>query len=270
MRAVIVLVALVFAAGDAHADRAATLNKQGIRAAERNDWELARQRFEQSYALDPRPLVLFNLAGAQEHTNKLLAARNSFQTFLELTAKSRDRDLVRFRKAAKTALGELATAIPTLQIRAMGLGTDGVVELDGHTMDIAILVKPVPVDPGEHKVLIVRRGEAIARREIVVARGDRKEIDLAAPLPTPSTVEPVAPPLPPAPGNANLIDDEGTGAAPPARVDSGGGSSKWLWGLAAVVALGAAAGAGYYYVIYEPPPADPTPGTLGGGIVIVP
>jgi hypothetical protein len=270
MRTILVVLAIALSATPVLADRAAQLNKQGIRAAERNDWELARQRFEQSYALDPRPLVLLNLAGAQEHTNKLIAARNSFRQFLELTDKSRDRDLAKFRKAAKQALAELATSIPTLQIRAMGLGADGIVELDGHTLDVATLDKPVPIDPGEHKILIVRKGEAVARREVVVARGERKEIELAAPLATP----PPKPITPLTPDDAELIsiDTETKPTRGPVvqHDDRGGGSKKWLWGLAAVVALGAGAAAGYYYVLYEPPTADPMQGTLGGGVLVVP
>ena len=87
-------------AGIAHADPASALKQEGLKAAKDRNWDVARERFEQSYALDPRPLTLFNLAVAQEHTDKLLEARASYTSFLDQPATSESEP---FRKLARTA-----------------------------------------------------------------------------------------------------------------------------------------------------------------------
>jgi hypothetical protein len=79
---IIAIAAALLVASPASADQANTLKQQGLRAAKDKNWEVARERFEQSYALDPRPLTLFNLAVAQEHTSRLVDARESYARFL--------------------------------------------------------------------------------------------------------------------------------------------------------------------------------------------
>src|ERR1041384_3814789 len=147
----LVLAALALTAPRAFADQASTLKQQGLKAAQDKNWEVARERFEQSYALDPRPLTLFNLAVAQEHPGKLLAARESYAAFLEQAPPGEHET---FRKIARDAIPALDKAIPTLRIRATGLAASDVVEVDGQdaTIDAAI-----PLDPGSHTVA-VRRG----------------------------------------------------------------------------------------------------------------
>ena len=92
---------------------AAQLNSDGIKAARAKDWETARQKFEQSYAIDPEPGTLFNLANAQEKTDKLVAARSSYNLYLQ---KSKPGDDDTFRKAATAKLAELDGKIVTLKI----------------------------------------------------------------------------------------------------------------------------------------------------------
>ncbi|TMQ11477.1 MAG: hypothetical protein E6J90_05610 [Deltaproteobacteria bacterium] len=245
---ILAIAAVVLIAGIAHADPASTLKQEGLKAAKDKNWEVARERFEQSYALDPRPLTLFNLAVAQEHTDRLVEARASYTSFLDQPATAESEP---FRKLARNAIPALDKAIPTLQIRATGLAAGDAIELDGRaaTTDAAIAL-----DPGSHTVVVRRAGAPVVQRSVALVRGAHDNVDLAipvAPVP-PARVEP-----PPEPAPRLSFERP---AAPPPRERASVLRSGWFWGATAIVVL-AAAGATYYYL--TPPTHDPTPGTLG-------
>ena len=238
----------------ARADPASTLKQQGVKAAQEKNWQVARERFEQSYALDPRPLTLFNLAVAQEHTDRLVEARESYALFLEQSAAT---DSEQFRKLARAAIPMLDKAIPTLQLRPTGLAAGDAIELDGRAVDATA---PLALDPGSHTVVVRRGREPIIERSVTVARGARDELELA--IPPPPAIEPprVPPPAPPPPA---LTFERP--AAPPPRPRSGMLRSPWFWGITAAVVV-AAAGTSWYYL--DVPTHDPTRGTLGPTIAV--
>ena len=167
-------VVLVLQSQLALADRAEDLKQEGVAAARRNDWELARKRFEASYALEPRPLTLYNLAAAEERTDKPLAARKTFAKFLA-TTKPGEHD--KFRALAKTALEKLSTQIPTVRIRITGFAAGMTVTLDGAP---AAVGTPIAVDRGAHEA-VGPRDAVTVRGSITVDRGERQELALHAP-----------------------------------------------------------------------------------------
>jgi len=252
---IIAIATALMVATPARADQANTLKQQGLKAAKEKNWEVARERFEQSYALDPRPLTLFNLAVAQERTGRLVEARESHATFLEQPATAETEP---FRKLAKEAISNLDKAIPSLRIRAPGLAADGAVEIDGSPVTIA---EPIPLDPGSHTIVVRRGREPIAQRSITLSRAAREDIELAVPVARPVILPRVEPP----PESPKLTFERTT--PPPPRERGGLLRSPWFWGITAAVVAGAA-GATYYY--FTAPPRDPMRGTLGPGILPVP
>lgn len=251
---IIAIAAVLLVAPIARADQASTLKQQGLKAAQDKNWDVARERFEQSYALDPRPLTLFNLAVAQEHTNKLVEARASYATFLEQPATG---DSEQFRKLARDAIPALDKAIPTLHIRASGLATGDVIELDGSALSTAA---PIPLDPGSHTIVVRRGRDSVAERTVTLVRAGRDEVELAVPIATPV----VPPHVEPAEPATRLTFEQPM--PPPAREHASVLRSGWFWGVTSVVVL-AAAGTAYYL---KAPTHDPTKGTLGPGVLSVP
>jgi hypothetical protein len=249
-RSLLVILWIVSIALDAGADpQSEELKQQGLAAARQKDWELARQRFEASYALDPRPLTLYNLAAAQENTGKLLAARTSYRTFLDTSATGGND---RFRGIARAKLANLELVIPTLRLRLVGFGAAAVVQLDGHAVAGAELTSPIAVDPGTH-VAVATEGPRSARREVGIGRGDHAELELTAPaIPDPTPV---------------IVSSPEPRDRPPGKRRSVL-ASGWFWGITAVV-VGAAAG-GYYLKYGSPFDADPSRGTLGRGVIELP
>jgi hypothetical protein len=252
----IVTALLVTAAASAHADRidpATALRQEGLKAAQDKNWEVARERFEQSYALDPRPLTLFNLAVAQEHTDRLIEASASYAAFLEQPA---TRNSEPFRKLARDAIPALDRAIPTLQIRTSARLPDDAIELDGRP---ATTSAAIPLDPGAHTVAVRRGRDPVAQRTVTLVRAAREEVEIVVPAPPPPP-----PRIEPPPEPAMRLTFERTPPPPPPR-SSSLLRSGWFWGVTAVV-VAAAAGAGYYYLAL--PTHAPTQGTLGPPIPV--
>jgi len=69
------------------------LYDEGVDAVNKGRWSTAYDRFKTSYELAPRPLTLFNLAGAQSQTGRLVEASESYRRFLRDTADGRFNDL---------------------------------------------------------------------------------------------------------------------------------------------------------------------------------
>ena len=254
---IIILLALAVAPADANpkATPAQQLNTEGIKAARAKDWETARQKFEQSYAIDPEPLTLFNLASAQEKTDKFVAARASYNLYL---TKSKPGDDDTFRKTATAKLAELDGKIATLKI-ATTYDADVAIDLDGRELDAMERATPILVDPGEHALTARKGTQVLQKKSVMLSPGSRADITLSPPLPDPNTVKApdhhdvvvVAPPPPP--------------PKPPAEHGSSVFASPWFWGITAVVVAGATVGGYYEFTTH-----DPIRGTLGPGVVTAP
>jgi hypothetical protein len=265
--AVAVAIAIAIAPAGARADGTAdALNQQGIQAAQSKDWDLARKRFEESYARDPRPLTLFNLAAAQEHTDKLIAARNSYTTFLDKSPPGKNE---KFRKLAKAAVANLDAQIPTLHVIVNGLVGGDSVEVDGHAMNATELATPLALDPGDHMLVVLRHDESIVRKSVIMSPGARDEVVLTVPPPHPDPVIVVPPKITVDP-NPPITTIPTVRISPqPVAHHTSIFASPWFWGIAAVVVVGAASVGGYFYY-HDTPIGDPTHGTLGPGVVGVP
>jgi hypothetical protein len=263
-RSMIVAILIAFAPVGARADgNADALNRQGIQAAQSKDWELARKRFEESYALDPRPLTLFDLAAAQEHTDKLVAARNSYTTFLDKSPAGKNE---KFRKLAKAAIAGLDARIPTVHVIVDGLVGGDSVEVDGHVMTATELSTPLALDPGDHTLVVLRHDESIVRKNVISAAGARDEMVLTVPPPRSEPVIAIPPKITvdPHPPIATIATVPVAPHHQPSIF-----ASRWFWGITAVVVVGVVTAGGYFYY-HDTPTGEATRGTLGPGVVVVP
>lgn len=257
MRIIVIVLALLVCV-DAHAKPtpAQQLNSEGIKAARMKDWETARKKFEQSYAADPQPGTLFNLANAQDKTEKFVAARASYNLYLQ---RSRSGEDDTFRKVAVEMLSKLETKVATISITS-NYSKDIAIELDGRVVDPADLAVPIVVDPGEHTVTARNGTQVLETKTVLTSGGEQINTSLSPPkLPDPNTVKPTEPPA---------VVVVAHPKQPPPEPKPHGHSifrSPWFWGATTIVVLGAAAG-GYY----EFTTRDPIRGTLGPGVISAP
>lgn len=169
-------------------DRARVEFDAGMAAARAGDWGTAHDRFTAAYALAPLPGILMNLAGAQRQTGRFVEAASSYRRWLEeVTPASRD---ARHRPTVEQELAEVLASTPRLRIAVTGRLAGDVVQADGRV--VAPDQGPIAVDPGHHRVTLVRDGAVVVETEVDVAAGSTAAVALAAPPPRVATPVEVA------------------------------------------------------------------------------
>jgi hypothetical protein len=214
--------------------------QHGMDAVNDARWEEACEAFASAYELVPRPLILFNLGGAQMEAGRLVGALESYQRFLE----SAESESPEFVAEARAAVERLERSIPRVTLRAPGAPAGSVVRLDGDTVAASDLGTELPVDPGEHLAEVARGTDILASESFEVGDAERIDVDLEVEL-APSGAGPFD-------ADATTDDDDGSVL-----------SSPWLWVAVGVVVIGGAVTAGV--LLSGDDPADPHTGNLPPG-----
>lgn len=178
---------------DPQADaEAQALFEQGRALMKEGHFAEACPRLERSQRLSPSGGTMLNLAACHERLGRVATAWVEYQQ--ALTAAKVDGKDDRARLAAER-IAALEGRVPWLTIELDAGGeqpTDAVVELDDARLDEAALGRPMPVDPGEHRIRIAAGGATHDER-VELAEGDKKTISLATPRrvppPPPAVVE---------------------------------------------------------------------------------
>jgi hypothetical protein len=144
---------------------------------------------EESYRLDPRPGTLFTLAECQAKWGHFATASARYDDYLaayerlnaDQQAKQRERP-----KVAKAQKAALAEKIPHLTLTLPAGAPKGtVVVRDDVELAAPALGIPLPVDPGDHTIVVRAPGRPPSESRITLAPGEKKEIALevkAAPI----------------------------------------------------------------------------------------
>jgi hypothetical protein len=215
------------------------LYDEGVDAANKGRWSIAYDRFKASYELAPRVLTLFNLAGAQSNTGRLVEATESYRRFLRDTGDGRYNDL---RTDATSQLELLDKQIAQVTVDISHLESDDVIMIDEIEFPHAALHTALPMNPGQHTARVQRGQNVIATRKITLSSGATESVQIELPIQAP---------------DLNVHRDPDSG--PPGVTGTAGGTrrsepppapeqqrsllrSPWLWAGVAVVVAGAATG----------------------------
>ena len=116
---------------------------------------------------------------------------------------------------------------------------------------------------------MLRHDESIVRKSVISAAGARDEVVLTVPPPRSEPVITIPPKITvdPHPPIATIATVVTVPVAPHHQPSIF--ASPWFWGITAVVVVGAVTAGGYFYY-HDTPTGDPTHGTLGPGVVVVP
>lgn len=210
------------------------LYDEGVDAVGKGHWSIAFDRFKASYELAPRVLTLFNLAGAQGQTGRLIEAAESYRRFLGETADGRYPE---FRTVATNQLELLDKQIAQVVLDVTNIESGDVIAIDEIEFPHVALREGIPMNPGPHVARVQRGAKVIATRTLTLAAGAAESVRIE--LPAKQLDLEVHPPAEPP---AAIVP-----VAAPMRVDHGPRHtwlrSPWLWSGMAVVIAGSAAGA---------------------------
>jgi hypothetical protein len=152
--------ALVFLSAPASAQRDATtgeaLFRAGRAAADRGDFSAACPKFEESNRLDPALGTVFNLADCDEHIGKIATAWQLFKEVAQRLPPGDDRIGISNGRAAA-----LEPRLPKIVLKTKPTLPSGLTVLrDGVELGNATFDTPIPVDPGDHVIVVKAPGRA--------------------------------------------------------------------------------------------------------------
>lgn len=179
------------------------------------DYPAACPKLAESYRLEPAPGTLYNLAECEEKEGKIASSLQRWQSLVDLLTTSKKLTDPRL-PAARKHVEALTKRVPRLELQLRSSVPEGTIVLrDGVELRAASFGLQLPVEPGEHKVLV----RAAYRRDNVVSfslqEGESKRIELDAGEPDGTEPRPVASAPTPAPTPAPPPPPAVTSSPPP-------------------------------------------------------
>jgi hypothetical protein len=138
------------------------------------DYETACTKFAESQRLDPGAGTLMNWATCEEKLGKTASAWQHVKEALDSMPPRDDR--VAF---ARAKLRELEARLPWLTVRLEGSAAGEVTVLrDGVELEAASLGMALPVDPGEHSIVVRAEGRAEQTFSVHLEEQEKKELEV--------------------------------------------------------------------------------------------
>lgn len=218
--------------------RARTEFETAVEALRQEDYPAALAALQASWTLNPRPIVMFNIANCQAALFDYPAAIASFHTYLEVGAESEPAARL---EEARGRIDELESRVGQVVLTVDPPGAQ--VLVDGREVGTTPLAEPVRLGPGPHVLELRKEGCESFRRELTVEQGERVEV-VAVLLPAAPVVGPVEPPIGPLAPTPDDPDDDSVV------------TSWWLWTIVGVVVVGGAVTAGVLLWPSDEGPAD--------------
>jgi hypothetical protein len=170
---------------------ATELFKQGREAMSKGDHATACRKFGDSARLDVKVGTLLNLAECEEKLGKIAAARRDVQRALDIArAQNDDR-----AELAKTRLAALDKRVPKLTV-TLTSKVEARVRRDDVELGEGSLGSPLPVEPGEHVVVVSAPKHQDRTFNVKLAEGEQQTLavdvgpeDAAAPSGAPAKSE---------------------------------------------------------------------------------
>lgn len=207
----------------------------GLALEDKSEWGKALELFRRAAQVKKTPQILFHVGLCESKTGALVEAIVSFERAAELAKTEKNQQV---ESAAQSELTALRPRVPMLALRVKGDAKPTRVTLDGQPLSVAALEAPIPVNPGNHLLVVELAGKE-QKHELTASEGKTSTLELeAAAEGTPAAPAPPPPPDAPTPAPA----PPPTSPAPTA--DSGGAPIlPWL-----LVGGGVVAAAGGFYM----------------------
>lgn len=168
-----------FARADDHAQAAFD---EGLAAMKAERFDVGCPKLAESYRLDPLPGALFTLAECEVRWNRVLSALRHYETYLDRFEKMGADERARQRGRDKVAMSQAAALrprVPRIIVRIDGgVPPGGSVSVDGKLLAASAVGVPVPVDPGDHVVVLRRPGAADESSRVTVEVGTERVVAL--------------------------------------------------------------------------------------------
>jgi len=219
------------------------LVEEGRALAQKGQWGEALVRFQRAASVSTRtsPQIAFYVGSAESHVGKLVAAQVDLRRAIEL---ARSAGNARVAEAAQAELSGLEARTPTVTITVKGAAAPVGLAIDGAALGVAALGAPVPLDPGDH-VVVVELASGRVSRSVTLVERQRAALVIDAPeTPAPRT-EAGAAVVAGAESAAAPVSSSPAALPPPGDVGAeNAGSTRKTLAIVALAAGGASLAAG--------------------------
>jgi hypothetical protein len=159
---------------------AEALFREGRLLSDAGDIAGACAKFRESDRLDPAVGTTFNIADCEERLGRLARAWTLFDEVAQRLPATDKRRTVAAQRAAA-----LEPRLPKLSIRLAGASPSSArVVRDGVELGAASLGTPLPVDPGEHVVVVSAPGRVERAFKVIVSEREIRTLEVAAGAPS--------------------------------------------------------------------------------------
>jgi hypothetical protein len=139
-------------------------------------WDEAAQKLRQAIAIKDTPGLRYHLAHCEQHLGLLVEAMLNYDRAGELIAAGTPAaDVAALLPDAQRALSR---RVPTLVIVSPSGVTGVQVSIDGQVIAPAVLERPAPVNPGQHRVRAWAPGYLDFDTELTLSEGERRVVTL--------------------------------------------------------------------------------------------
>ena len=193
---------------DAERGAARDLFKQGDELQRAGKFAEALDKFQRAEQVIQAPTNVLRVAECQAALGKLVEASESYRTVIRWTLQPGSPPA--FQSAVDQAKGELAQVeprVPKLIVQATPAQVQNAqLIVDGTAMPGALIGVPVPIDPGDHKILVSAPGYSAPELTVTLRERESKTVAVelkpfggsaTPPLPPPVATGTAAPPPPP-------------------------------------------------------------------------
>lgn len=162
--------------------KAEELFNKAVELSELRNYDDACPLLAESQKLDPRAGTLYALADCERLGGKIASAVEHFKAYLKEYEVMKADVRKRHDQRANSARGYIKTLEPQLPMLKMsfasGIPAEFVLTLDGKTIDRINLDKDIPVDPGDHLIIVQVPGRTDTEQRISMAAKEKKAVDL--------------------------------------------------------------------------------------------
>ena len=179
---------LVAFATDAKADgNADKLFEEGLEDMRTGRYDTGCPKLAESHRLDPLPGALFTLAECEWRWGKINSAVTHYKEYLTAYDEMPPKEKAEQKKraaVAKQQLSDLEPMVPTLTVK-LAKGTPASARVHRNGAPIEGLGTPIPVDPGEHRLVVSVPGRPDHQESVVVTRAEKRQVVLRLPAEKP-------------------------------------------------------------------------------------
>ena len=173
---------------------AAAQFERGLSEMKAGRYDIGCPALAESYHLDSRPGTLFTLAECEAKWGLVASAVAHYDDYLsrfhKMTPDQRRNQRGR-EKIAENQVRALRGDVPTLEINLPKDAPPSLkVTRDGVALGRASIGVALPIDPGEHVIVVTAEGGATREQKVTVLRGDQKAVSLELPAVAPATRDP--------------------------------------------------------------------------------